>query len=49
VDSLVQQVWLRGDVAGACLILEAPSADEEAVTTDVIHRNLRDQVVLGAP
>jgi hypothetical protein len=27
-DSLVRQIWLRGDVRGACMIVEAASIDE---------------------
>jgi muconolactone delta-isomerase len=27
-DGLVQQVWLRGDASGACMIVEADSTDE---------------------
>jgi hypothetical protein len=30
MDGLVQQIWLRGDGAGACMIVEAPSTDEVA-------------------
>ena len=29
-DGLVQQVWLRGDAGGACMIVEAASTDEVA-------------------
>ena len=29
-DGLVQQVWLRGDAGGACMIVEAVSTDEVA-------------------
>jgi len=27
-DGLVQQVWLRGDTGGACMLVEANSTDE---------------------
>ena len=30
MDGSVQQIWLRGDGNGACMIVEAPSADEVA-------------------
>jgi len=29
-DELVQQIWLRGDAGGACMIAEAASTDEAA-------------------
>src|ERR1700730_5050452 len=29
-DGLVQQIWLRGDAGGACMIVEAASTDEVA-------------------
>ena len=29
-DNLVRQIWLRGDVRGACMIIEATSTDEAA-------------------
>ena len=29
-DGLVQQVWLRGDAGGACMLVEAKSTDEVA-------------------
>lgn len=29
-DGLVQQVWLRGDTGGACLIVEAASTEQVA-------------------
>jgi len=29
-EGLVQQVWLRGDAGGACMIVEAASTDEVA-------------------
>jgi hypothetical protein len=29
-DGLVQQVWLRGDAGGACMIVEVASTDEVA-------------------
>jgi|HubBroStandDraft_6_1064221.scaffolds.fasta_scaffold1247807_2 muconolactone delta-isomerase len=29
-DGLVRQIWLRGDVRGACMIVEAASTDEAA-------------------
>jgi hypothetical protein len=29
-DGLVQQVWLRGDAGGACMIVEAHSIDDVA-------------------
>ena len=29
-DGMVRQVWLRGDVGGACMLVEASSADEVA-------------------
>jgi hypothetical protein len=28
MDSLVRQIWLRGDVRGACMIVEATSTNE---------------------
>lgn len=30
MDGLVRQVWYRGDVRGACMILEAASSEEVA-------------------
>jgi hypothetical protein len=27
-DGMVQQVWLRGDVRGACMIVEGPSLEQ---------------------
>ena len=33
-DSIIRQIWLRGDVRGACFLLEAESFEEaEAVVT----------------
>jgi hypothetical protein len=29
-DNLVRQIWLRGDVRGACMIVEAGSTEEAA-------------------
>ena len=29
-EGLVQQVWLRGDAGGACMLVEATSTDEVA-------------------
>ena len=29
-DGFVRQIWLRGDVRGACMIVEAASTDEAA-------------------
>jgi len=29
-DGLVRRIWLRGDVGGACMIVEATSTDEAA-------------------
>ena len=33
---LVQQVWLRGDAGGACLIVEAASTDEVAAKLNAL-------------
>jgi hypothetical protein len=30
MKSLIQQIWLRGDGSGACMIVEAPSVDDVA-------------------
>lgn len=35
-DGIVRQIWLRGDLAGACFTIEAPDAD----TADSIVQNL---------
>jgi muconolactone delta-isomerase len=39
-DGLVQQIWLRGDAGGACMILEAASIEEVALkltTLPLVH------------
>ncbi len=35
-DGLVRQIWLRGDVRGACLIVEATSTDEVAAKLNAL-------------
>jgi hypothetical protein len=35
-DGLVQQIWLRGDGGGACMIVEATSTDEVAAKLDAL-------------
>jgi muconolactone delta-isomerase len=35
-DGLVQQIWLRGDVGGACMIVEAASTDEVAAKLNAL-------------
>ena len=38
VEGLVQQVWLRGDAGGACMIVEAASVDEVAEKLNTASR-----------
>jgi uncharacterized protein YciI len=35
-DGLVQQIWLRGDTGGACMIVEAASTDEVAAKLNAL-------------
>ena len=35
-EGLVQQIWLRGDAGGACMIVEATSADEVAAKLNAL-------------
>jgi muconolactone delta-isomerase len=35
-DGLVQQIWLRGDAGGACMIVEAPSPEEVAAQLNAL-------------
>ena len=35
-DGLVQQIWLRGDAGGACMIAEATSSDEVAAKLNAL-------------
>jgi len=35
-ESFVQQIWLRGDAAGACVIVEAASIEEVAEKMDAL-------------
>jgi len=44
-DGLVQQIWLRGDAGGACMIVEAASTDEVAEKLNALpsHQGTRDR------
>jgi len=35
-DGFVQQIWLRGDAGGGCLIVEAASTDEVAAKLNAL-------------
>jgi len=40
-DGLVQQIWLRGDAGGACMIVEAASTDEVVEKLNALPRPRR--------